>query len=307
MRRAFAVVTGVLFMAALLGVVTPGPRAAEAPARRSAKLGVVGFYNPRLMYLKYQPLVDYLTEKTSMNWELVIGSDYDETVKRLCEGKVDLAYLGPLTFTKAKHLCGARAIVRLQTGGKPTFHSYIMVRVDSPYRTLEELRGKRIGLGSPLSTSAHLVPLAMLRDRGVLGEGGKTSCTNYGHHERAARACLMGEVDACGVRDVIGDRFIDRGLRVLARSEPIPNFPLVASPLADEKVVREVIKSLVDEPAADAALRARIATWDPELASGFVQAREADYDAIRDLAFTILGKDVFDKTESELACAPAAP
>ena len=51
-----------------------------------------------------------------------------------------------------------------------------------------------------------------------------------GQHERAARAVLLGEVEACGVRDVIGELFLHRGLRRLARSGPIPAYPWVVPP-----------------------------------------------------------------------------
>ncbi|NJN63578.1 MAG: phosphate/phosphite/phosphonate ABC transporter substrate-binding protein [Acidobacteria bacterium] len=292
-----------LFSALVLALafVTPTLGQAEAPAPRPKRLGVVGFYNPRLMYLKYQPLADYLSEKTGATWELLISADYDETVRRLCAGEVDLAYLGPLTYVKANSVCGARAVVRLQTGGKDSFRSYVMVRSDSPAKSLADLSGKRIGFGSPLSTSAHLVPFAMMVHADVFSDP-RTTCINFGHHERAARACLIGEVDACGVRDIIGDRFLDRGLRVLATSEPIPNFPLVASPKTDATTIDRVVAALVDMPAQDARLRARMAAWDPELASGFVRAQGDEYERIRRLALEILGADFSRKSESDLAC-----
>ncbi len=102
------------------------------PSATVRHLGVVGFYNPRLMYFKYQELVDYLTEATGDRWELAVTLDYGETVRALCSGGLDLAYLGPFTYLRVHEACGATPVVRLNTRGSPTYRSVIMVRRDSP-------------------------------------------------------------------------------------------------------------------------------------------------------------------------------
>ena len=196
------------------------------------------FYNPRLMFVKYQPLVDYLSDRTGRGWELSVSRSYDETVGDLCGGRVTLAYLGPLTYVRARARCGAEPLLRLQTGGRAVFHSDVLVRSESPFERLEDLAGHRIGFGDPLSTSSHLVPRAMLQDAG-LEPGRDFECRYYGQHERAARAVLMGEVEACGVRDVIGEVFLRRGLRRLARSGPVPAYPLVISPDSPSGAARD--------------------------------------------------------------------
>lgn len=275
---------------------------AEPPLR----FGVVSFYNPRIMYLKYQPLVDYLSEQTGRRWELVISPSYSETVAALCEGRVTMAYLGPLTYVRAHGRCGALPVVRLNTDGQSTYSSLIMVRRDSTVASLADLAGKTVGFGSPLSTSSHLVPRAMLEDVGLsLGED--THCIYYGHHDRAARAVLLGEVDACGIRDIVGKRFEQRGLRVLARSDPIPNFPLVLAPEVDGWLREPVIRALVILPASDAAVRSRIAGWDEELAAGFAIGRDADYRGIRALGVRVFGPYFLTLPEDRLRCGGGSP
>jgi phosphonate transport system substrate-binding protein len=265
------------------------------------RFGVVSFYNPRLMYLKYQPLVDYLSEQTGRRWELVVSAAYDPTVQSLCAGTVAAAYLGPFGYVRAHELCGADPVVRLQTNGKATYQSYIMVRQDSSLQSLPDLRGKSIGFGAPESTSSHLVPRAMLAQAG-LTPGKDVACRYLAHHERAARSTLVGDVDACAVRDIVGDKFLQRGLRILAKSGPIPNFPFVVAPGAPPGLRAELLRALVTLPGSDPRFAATIAGWDEELAAGFAPTTDAEYSGIRKLALDVFGPLALTAPDSLLSC-----
>jgi phosphonate transport system substrate-binding protein len=274
-------------------------------ARPPLRFGVVSFYNPRLMYLKYQPLVDYLSSTTGQPWELVIGASYERTVEDLCAGRLTVAYLGPYSYARAHAACGAVPVVKLNTDGKPTYTSVILVRADSPITSVKELAGKRFGFGSPMSASSHLVPRAMLEDAG-LRPGVDFSCRYYFHHERAARAVLLGEVDASGVRDIVGEKFTHRELRILARSEEIPNFPFVMTPGSPRTLRDGVFNALVVRPRVDPAAAAAIRSWDEELAGGFVPATDAEYDSVRRLAARVFGPRALTLTDAELECGPGS-
>jgi len=257
------------------------------------------------MYLKYQPLVDYLNEHSGSQWELRISSTYQQTVDELCSGRLTAAYMGPLTYVRAHAACGAEPVLRLRTAGRDTYQSYILVREDSPVRKLADLEGRRFGFGSVLSTSSHLMPRAMLVEAGI-DVPDDIDCLYLEHHERAARAVLLGEVDACGIRDIVGQRFLDRGMRIVARSRPIPNFPFVITPAAPSEVRRGLVRALVELPADDPEIARRMAEWDEELAQGFVFSQDAEYDGIRALAREILGPGALALPEAELRCVGPA-
>lgn len=289
----------------VLALAVPGGAAQrdESPPESPVRLvGVVSFYYPRLMYQKYQPLVDYLNEHTGQRWDLRISKTYQQTVDELCAGELTLAYLGPLTYVRAHAACGAEPLVRLQTGGRSTYQSYILVRADSPYRELAELAGKRVAFGSALSTSSHLVPRGMLEEAGIRA-GEDVECTFLEHHERAAHAVVLGEVDACGVRDLVGEKFLRRGLRALARSRPIPNFPFVITPGVSTELREELLRALVELPQELPEVAQTMATWDEELARGFVPTTDAEYDGIRKLAEQVLGPGALTLPEAELRCS----
>jgi phosphonate transport system substrate-binding protein len=291
---------GLLLVAGLL-VPAPAVSAETRPGagEETLRLGVVGFYNPRLMYQKYQPLADYLTDETPYRWELDISTTYEQTVEDLCAGRIALAYLGPLTYVLARYRCKAEPLVRLNTGDSTTYRTVILVRQDSAIDALVDLEGRTFGFGAPLSTSSHLVPRAMLQDAGVGDEEG-IRFRYFKHHERAARAVLLNEVAACGIRDTIGEKFVERGLKVIERSGPIPNFPLVVPASASPKLRREILIALVDRPKESQELAARIRSWDKELAGGFAKARDTDFEPIRRLAERIFGPEYLSAPVSAL-------
>lgn len=289
-------------LAALAGLVVPAAPA-QPPAAQSRgeplKLGVVGFYNPRLMFSKYQPLADYLSEQTSYEWELDISATYEQTVQDLCAGRLAVAYLGPLTYVIARERCGAVPLVRLQTDGQDTYRSLILARSDSDIESIADLAGRSFGFGAALSTSSHLVPRAMLEEAGLATKGG-VRFRYFRHHERAARAVLLEEVAACGVRDTVGHKFLERGLELIERSGPIPNFPLVVPRDAPEALRGQLMAALVDRPREIPKLAERIGGWDEELAGGFARVKDEDFDPIRRLAERIFGADYPTAPVSEL-------
>jgi phosphonate transport system substrate-binding protein len=277
-----------------------------APARTPLRLGVVTFYSPRLMYMKYQPLVDFLAAQSGDEWELDLRESYDDTIVALCSGAIDVAYLSPLAYVRADARCGAIPVVRLMTHGKSTYQGLIMVRNESAIRSLGDLRGRTIALGAPMATSSWLVAWEMLKQAG-LRLGVDLTCRNYDQHERAARAVLLGDADACAVRDIVGEKFVNRGLRVLAESDPLPNFPLVVAPSGAPRLKDLLERGLVFLPTTDGEVRKMISAWDEELSGGFAVAKASDYEPVRALALRVLGPKALTMPEAEAGCGGGGP
>ena len=281
-------------LAGLLAAASPPP--APGPA-----LGFVSVYNPRLMFLKYQPLVDYVSVATGTPWNLVIAPSYGSIVQDLCSGKLTAALLGPFAYARAHAACQVVPVVKLATAGKPEYRGLILVRDDSPFKHLQDLAGKSVGFGPPMSTGSYLEARAMLEDAG-LHPGIDVSCRHYAHHDEAARAVLLGQVDACGVREIVGQKYARRGLRILARSEEIPNFVLALAPGSDPALREELIHALLLKPRKEPAVAETIQGWDEELSGGFLPASDADYDPVRRLAVRLFGPSALTLPEASLEC-----
>lgn len=284
----------VLALAGLLCGASPAPQPV-------LHLGVVSVYNPRSMFLKDQPMVDYLTRTTGRAWDLVVLPSDARLVEDLCSGKLTGAFLGAFAYVRAHAACKAVPVAALATGGRAVTRGLLMVRADGPLRRVSDLAGKEVGFGAPLGTASHLAVRALLVEAG-LRPGVDVACRHYAHQEEAARAVLLGEVDACGVREFVGNEYTRRGLRILASSEELPSFVVALAPASAPGLRDALVRALVTEPDGYAGAAEAVKSWDEELAGGFVGTSDAAYEPVRRLVVRLFGPSALTRPEPSLGC-----
>lgn len=244
------------------------------------RFGVIPRYNPLVMYKRYQPIMDYLTAETPYRFELKISRDYPEAVRFLQQGVTQISSLGDVTFAEASLRYQAIPILKpLNADGRPFYRSAIIVRGDSPLRSITELRGKSVAFGSLHSTSGNLIPRYLLWDNGVRMQDLK-SFTNLQHHDAVAKAILKGQYDAGAVKDVVAEKYKPHGLRILAWSGPIPAVPLVVRRDTSSEVVKAITQALLKLDRNNPRHREIMKNWDDEFCNGFAPAQQSDYTTI---------------------------
>jgi phosphonate transport system substrate-binding protein len=165
----------------------------------------------------------------------------------------------------------------LNAGGKSTYQCYIIVRKDSPVRTIADLKGKSMAFGASRSTTGSLIPNYMLFSEGVTADHLKTT-KYFRNHEEVAKAVLKGIFDAGAVKDVVAWKYRSQGLRAIAMSEELPNAPIAAGPSLPKDAEAALTKALLSITGNDPDGRADLSGLGPELRHGFVRARGEDYD-----------------------------
>ena len=228
---------------------------------------------------RFTPLAEHLAATMDRPVVVSVAPDYDSHIKRIAEGAVDIAYLGPAAYVTLTDVHGPQILLaRLVVNGSPQFYGYIVVRTDSPLARLTDLKGKRFAFGDEQSTMSHLVPNAMLAEARV----SKQDLAHHafvGSHENVALSVLAGAFDAGGVKEEIYQAYRDKGIRVLAKSPPVSEHLFVASTRLSNKettVVRETLLSLTATAQGRVALKAIKSTAD-DLAT----VSDADYDPLR--------------------------
>ncbi len=244
--------------------------------------GVIPRDNPRITYEKYQPLIDYLTETTGHRFELKLKRSYEDTVVSLGKGETDVAILGPLTYLEAHARYGAVCILRPLTQKKEAFyHAVIITKRDSSIRRLSDLKGKSIAFAALKSTSGNLLPRYLLAEAGIHLKD-LEMYRNFDYHETVIKRVLSGEYGAGAVRDSVAKKYMPLGIRIIARSDPIPTGPVVVGPRTSY-IEAEMIKSALININKTEKGRQVLKKLDPEFWGGFVEARDSDYQGIRNL------------------------
>jgi phosphonate transport system substrate-binding protein len=240
----------------------------------AVRFGVVSRYAPRKLFQGYQPMMDYLSTKTGYNFELKISSSYDETVRQLVEGEVEFASLGNYTYIISHSAFGVRCIAApLNVAGEPKFHSAIVVRDDSPIKNLVDVNKRSIAFASELSMS-YWMSLYLLQNAGV-SQPGKSA--HFDHHEDVVQKVLRGEFEVGSVKDVVAQRYLDQGLRIITMSPEIPAVPIAVAESADAKLVELVTTALL-EITPDSTQN-----WDQEFSHGFALVDDSDYNSMREI------------------------
>jgi phosphonate transport system substrate-binding protein len=164
-----------------------------------------------------------------------VATDYGGVIEAMRAGHVDVAWFGGFSYILASTVAGAEAFA-VPVPSKTKISSYrscIFVRADSPFKTIDDLRGKTLALVDPSSNSGNLFPRAVLAKNGVKDPETFFSRLIYsGSHNASLLALKNAKIDAIGSNPEISlQQMIDNGqigadiVRSLDCSDPIPNSP----------------------------------------------------------------------------------
>lgn len=276
-----AVLKKLVVAAALTAALAPAAQADEARPGRPDKL-VVGLLPgesaPTVMRLN-EPLRAYLEKRLGLPVELQVGANYAATGEALRFGRLDVAYLGPVTYI----LQGRRATLEPFARPShavvgPTFQAVVIVPADSPARTLADLKGKEVAFGDPASTSGTWVPRYMFAASGLVSER-DYSLWVLGSHDAVALAVVNRKADAGGLSMPIYQRLLKEGkidaakVRVLADSPAIPEYMWTFRDGLDPAFKEEIRQAFIHVDDAEALKVFR--------AEAFIPAVDADVDRVR--------------------------
>jgi phosphonate transport system substrate-binding protein len=256
-----------------------------------------------------QPLVDILRKELGMEIEPFVATDYTGIVEALRVHKLDVAFLAPASYVLAKNEANIKVILKSERKGIPFYYAAIITRADSGIKSLDDLRGKTFAFGDSLSTTGHVFPRKMLKEKGIDPIRDLKQILYSGGHDATVLAVLNGKVDAGATyanspdsKDTAWMRYLKdpadiKRIRAIAFSEPIPADNLVVSDSLDPKIVKRLEEVFV-ELSRDA--KGKKMLRDLYQIDGFVPATDHDYDSVRK-AFTEAGiqlKESLQKTGS---------
>ena len=173
---------------------------------------------------RYGPFIEYLSKELGTKVTLRVANDYAAVIEGQRNGTIHIAGYGPASYARAV-VTGVKVepfCTTVNGDGTVGYYSVFYVRADSPYKTMEDLEGKNLGLVDPNSTSGNNVPRFLLNKSKINPESYFAHVTYTGSHENAllvpTRALLVDQ--ALIVKNgIVQARTVKVGYRTLDFSE----------------------------------------------------------------------------------------
>src|SRR5215510_10696863 len=146
---------------------------------------------------RWAPFITYLSKELGVKVTLRIANDYAAVIEGQRAGNIQIASYGPASFARAR-LTGVKAdafAIRVNSDGSKGYYSVFYVLDKSPYKTVQDLKGKNLGLVDPNSTSGNNMPRFKLNQLGIDPDAFFSKVVFTGSHENAVLAVAQGTVD----------------------------------------------------------------------------------------------------------------
>ncbi len=273
--------------------VAPGVGAGEA-----LLMNVLPLETPIVMAKKFKPLADYLTTALGQEVQVKPGKDYAASVADVGGLKHQLAYTSPTLWAKLARLhpdAGMEMVALVCLDGKPFTNSCIIVAKDSLVQTLADLKGKSFAFGNEDSTGSHLYPRWMLKQAGIERDGGLGSFSYTGTHANVLKAVEAGKADAGGLTEGVALTGVEAGtVRILATSEPVPEFAIVINKSFPAALKPKLLTALT---ALSSSTPEHVAMLSPinKKMTGFIAAKGDEYAKPAEMILKLYGEAFFAK------------
>lgn len=251
---------------------------------------------------RWTPFTAYLSKELGVKVNLRIANDYAAVIEGQRSGNIHLASYGSASFARAR-LTGVKTDAfanDINIDGSTGYYSVFFVKATSPYKTVQELKGKNLGLVDPNSTSGNNVPRFELDKMGIADADGFFSKVVFtGSHENALLALSQGTVDVAANQwtndaDSTLQQMLHKGMlknadgtpmkkddfRIIHKSAPIINGPYAYSSDLPEDLKVAIRKAFADAPTKDKAAFDKLSDGQKK---GFNAATTKDWDATIDL------------------------
>ncbi|MDH5327935.1 MAG: PhnD/SsuA/transferrin family substrate-binding protein [Gammaproteobacteria bacterium] len=244
---------------------------------KPVRLGSVAMDTPAVMHKRLLPLTEYLSEFLQRPVVLKLSPNMPAAINEVASGAVELAYLTPVAYIRSYEKGNTQLIAKTITKKKTSFQLMIVVRKDSPLKTVEDLIGKTVAFGD----RAALLQRAALVSSGIQMEQ-LGSYAFLGHYDNVIRAVMHGYYDAGILKDTMAYKWENKGTRILYASPDLPPYNIAASKNVDMKLLARLKQAFLDLDPNDPKHYTIIKSLDKKY-DGFAPVSDDEYDVVRRL------------------------
>jgi len=240
----------------------------------------------------------YLEKTTPYKFKVLVPASFQKVVDDFGDHKTDIAVINSFGYILAHERYLVEARLTVLRYGLSTYQSQILARAQGPVKKLADLQGRRVAFVDKVSASGYLLPLKMLQSQKIhLKEE-----VFAGEHDAVVEMVYKGDVDAGATfyapkedeqiedaRRLVLAKYpdVEKKLKIIEISEPIPNDPLVFRHDLPEEMKEKIVTALLAFVATPEGKEVFAKMYG---VTGLKKASDADYDTVREM-LRELGKD----------------
>lgn len=259
--------------------------AAEPPASTDKAVAPLVFamvpqQSPLELAKRWIPIIQYISEHSGVPLQFQTAKDLQTAQQEMKAGVYDIVFINAYYYAAYSRIPGYSVFAQEKDA---KFVGILVTRKDSPYRSVEDLDGKRLAFASPTAVTS-MQAFTHLRDKNTnfAPEYVISMDSVYRSVAKGLYPAGAGEMRTFGGMDpAVRDQ-----LRVLWSAEPMPPFTFSAHPRvpkSDVKKIQKVMVEMGDSPKGAELLKAINM-------KGIAPAQDGDYDAVRKLKLLELPK-----------------
>lgn len=202
--------------------------------------GVVPIFISSQIHKYWIPLLKGLEEETGLKFEMRFYKDMKAFEEDLTSGGLDFAFVSVYHAVMGKK---SQGYIPLLKGKKPLI-GILVVKKDSPYKEVKELKGKRIGFPERNLFPGSIYMRALLEEIFKI----KYEALFLKTHDNVLRNVVLGRVDAGSTGLLHLERQpeeIKSSLRILYKTPPAPPPPIVVHPRIPQNVREAFIEAFL--------------------------------------------------------------
>ncbi len=204
----------------------------------------------------FQPLADYIGKAAGIQVRTDITQNFKAIDAHAGTGRYDLLMAPTNVIAQAYKESGDYPVARFKD-----LASVLLVRTQSPYKTIASLKGSRIGMVSRKTLIGQLAAY-LLQSQGVILNRDFKRVQEIKFQDTLVSLLLDDAVDVISVGPKVAAEAMKAHpgkLRVLAKAEPVPGFAISLArdmPQARAKKITEALLTIGQNPSGKAALAA---------------------------------------------------